>query len=343
MSEAELHILSSRLQGAKRAAAERGDLRTPLPVGYVYDDEGACVIDPDMEVQAAIRDVFAAFAAGGSAYQVVAAFVGRRFPLRAYGGVWAGQLRWGKLTHARALGVLSNPCYAGTYVYGRNITRRRVQPDGSVRTSLTRVPREQWPVVLHDHHEGYWTWADYVAAEAKLKANCTHDGARPAREGLALCQGIMFCGSCGRPMTTRYHSGGRAAYGCSLSRADHEATPTCRSLTRASSSARSALSPSTASRSPPGSPPRSVHSCGNVTLRPTPYAQTTPALDEQNVHAPADQRVERVGHRQGTQGLPGRRGTMPCPSESPSDAVSHCPHPWESSSPAQAEAGKRPP
>ncbi|MCX4589256.1 recombinase family protein [Streptomyces sp. NBC_01549] len=230
MSEAELHILSSRLQGAKRAAAERGDLRSPLPVGYVYDDEGNCVIDPDMEVQAAIRDVFAAFAAGGSAYQVVAAFVDRRFPLRAYGGAWAGQLRWGKLTHARALGVLSNPCYAGTYVYGRNTTRRRVQPDGSVRTSLTRVPREQWPVVLHDHHEGYWTWADYVAAEAKLKANCTRDGARPAREGLALCQGIMFCGSCGRPMTTRYHSSGRAAYECSLSRADHEATATCRSI-----------------------------------------------------------------------------------------------------------------
>ncbi|WP_331718602.1 recombinase family protein (plasmid) [Streptomyces sp. NBC_00289] len=229
-SEAELHILSSRLQGAKRAAAERGDLRFPLPVGYVYDDEGECVIDPDMEVQAAIRDVFAAFAAGGSAYQVVAAFAGRRFPLRAYGGAWAGQLRWGKLTHARALGVLSNPCYAGTYVYGRNITRRRVLPDGSVRTSLTRVPREKWPVVLHDHHEGYWTWADFVAAEAKLKANCTHDGARPAREGLALCQGIMFCGSCGRPMTTRYHHDGQAVYGCSLSRADHEATATCRSI-----------------------------------------------------------------------------------------------------------------
>lgn len=110
MSEAELHILAGRLQGAKRAAAERGELHFPLPVGYVYDDEGACVIDPDVEVQTAIRDVFAAFAAGGSAYAVVAAFVGRRFPLRAYGGVWAGQLRWGKLTHARVLGVLGNPC-----------------------------------------------------------------------------------------------------------------------------------------------------------------------------------------------------------------------------------------
>ena len=75
------------------------------------------VIDPDAEVQAAIRDVFAAFAACGSAYGVVAAFAGRRFPLRAYGGAWAGQLRWGKLTHARVLGVLKNPCYAGAYVH----------------------------------------------------------------------------------------------------------------------------------------------------------------------------------------------------------------------------------
>lgn len=202
MSEAELHILSSRLQGAKRAAAERGDLRFPLPVGYLYDDEGDCVIDPDEEVQAAIRDVFAAFAVGRSAYQVVGAFVGRRFPLRAYGGAWAGQLRWGKLTHSRSLGVLSNPCYAGTYVYGRFATRRRVQPDGTVRTGIELLPREQWPIILHDHHEGYWSWAEFVAAEAKLKANCTHDGARPPREGLALCQGIMFRGSCGRPPAT---------------------------------------------------------------------------------------------------------------------------------------------
>ncbi|MFJ1609342.1 recombinase family protein [Streptomyces sp. NPDC088253] len=131
MSEAELHILASRLRGAKRVAAERGELRFALPVGYVYDDEGFCVMDPDAEVQAVIRDVFAAFASGGSACQVVGAFVGRRFPLRAYGGVWAGQLRRGKLTHSRTLGVLSNPCYPGTYVHGRYATRRTVRPDGT--------------------------------------------------------------------------------------------------------------------------------------------------------------------------------------------------------------------
>ena len=231
MSEAELHFLAGRLQGAKRAAAERGELRFPLPVGFVYDDDGDTIIDPDAEVQAAVADVFAAFRAGGSAYQVVAAFKGRRFPLRAYGGVWAGQLRWGRLTHSRVLGMLANPAYAGTYVFGRYHSRRVVSPDGVVSTKTVELPRDQWPVVIHDHHPGYIGWDDYLANGARLAANLTNAGARPPREGHALCQGIITCGSCGRPMTTRYHRNGHAAYECSASRADQMATATCRSIT----------------------------------------------------------------------------------------------------------------
>src|SRR6266545_3223742 len=132
MSEAAIHLLTSRLGESKRAAARRGDLRVPLPVGYVYDDENMVVIDPDAEVAAAVADVFASFTATGSAYGVAGAFAGRRFPRRAYGGVWAGQIRWGRLTHARAAGILSNPVYAGAYVFGRRRTRQVVQPDGSV-------------------------------------------------------------------------------------------------------------------------------------------------------------------------------------------------------------------
>ena len=107
----------------------------PLPVGFVYDLDGQVVIDPDAEVAAAIGDVFAAFAQTGSAYGVAGAFAGRRFPRRAYGGAWAGQLRWGRLTHARAAGILRNPVYAGAYVFGRRHTRQVVHADGSVHTS----------------------------------------------------------------------------------------------------------------------------------------------------------------------------------------------------------------
>jgi DNA invertase Pin-like site-specific DNA recombinase len=232
MGEMELHVMAQRLHANKRAAAERGELRTPLPVGLVHDDDADIVLDPDAEVQAAIRDVFAAFATCGSAYGVVAVFKGRRFPLRAYGGAWAGQLRWGTLTCARVLDVLKNPCYAGAYVHGRYTSRRTVEPDGTVRTSLVERPRAEWPVLIKDHHEGYITWADYLANEAKLAANRTNAGARPPREGSALCQGIIVCGSCGKPMRTSYHTQARPAYECS-SRADRLTTPTCRSVAAA--------------------------------------------------------------------------------------------------------------
>jgi DNA invertase Pin-like site-specific DNA recombinase len=232
LGEVELHVMAQRLQDSKRAAAGRGELRTPLPVGYVHDTDGEVVIDPDAEVQAAVADLFTAFASCGSAYGVVAAFAGRRFPLRAYGGAWAGQLRWGALTHARVLGVLRNPCYAGAYVHGRYTSHRRVEPDGTVHTGLIERPRAEWPVLLTEHHEGYLSWADYLANEAKLAANRTNTGARPPREGSALCQGIIFCGSCGKPMRTNYHSDQRPSYECS-SRADRLMTPSCRSVVAA--------------------------------------------------------------------------------------------------------------
>ena len=201
----------------------------PLPVGLVYDDENNVVIDPDEEVAAAISDVFAAFTATGSAYGVAGVFAGRRFPRRAYGGVWAGQVRWGKLTHARAAGILRNPAYAGAYVYGRRRSRQVVHPDGSVHSSVTELPRDQWEVLIPGHHAGYITFEEYLANEAKLAANRTNAGARPPREGTALCQGIVFCGACGRSMQVRYQDR-YPRYECSHSRANHVAAPLCGSV-----------------------------------------------------------------------------------------------------------------
>jgi hypothetical protein len=187
------------------------------------------VIDPDQEVAGAVADVFAAFTATGSAYGVVGAFAGRRFPRRAYGGVWAGQVRWGRLTHARAAGILRNPVCAGAYVFGRRRTRQVVHPDGSVHSATTELPRDQWEVLIPGHHQGYITFEAYLANEAKLAANRTNAGARPPREGTALCQGIVFCGACGRSVQVRYQDR-YPRYECSHSRADHVATPLCGSV-----------------------------------------------------------------------------------------------------------------
>jgi hypothetical protein len=219
MSEAELHLLHSRLDGARLAAAERGELRLPLPAGYAYDAAGQVVKDPDEEVAAAVADVFAAFTASGSAFGVVAAFAARRFP-----GGRAGERSWGRLTYSRVVGLLHNPVYAGAYAFGRHRTRQQVDADGGVHARTRAVARGQWHVLIRDHHEGYITRDDYLAIEAKMAASQTSGGARPPREGSALCQGIIYCG-CGRHMGVHYHQG-RAYYAC-RARSDRQATPDC--------------------------------------------------------------------------------------------------------------------
>ena len=96
MSEAELHVMAGRLQGAKRAAAERGELRFALPVGYVYDEDGRRSSTPTRRCRPRSRMCSPRSSQTGSAYGVLGAFTGRRFPKRAWGGAWAGELRWGR-------------------------------------------------------------------------------------------------------------------------------------------------------------------------------------------------------------------------------------------------------
>ncbi len=229
MSEAELHILAGRLQESKRAAAHRGELGFPLPVGYVHDEDGQIVLDPNEEIRGAISDAFAAFEATGSAYAVVGTFSGRPFPQRAYGGAWAGDIRWGRLTHGRIQDLLRNPSYAGAYVFGRFRSQRWIDAEGIIRTRTVELPREEWAVLIHDHHPAYISWETHLGIQEHLAANCTHNGARPPREGAALLQGLVLCGSCGHTMATHYPSN-RPHYDCSHSRANHLHLPGCRSV-----------------------------------------------------------------------------------------------------------------
>jgi len=94
-------------------------------------------MDPDEEVRAAVGLVFHLFRETGSAFGVMQRFAesGLRFPKRAYGGVWAGKILWGRLTHSRVLGILKNPSYAGMYVFGRYQYRREISADGAVADS----------------------------------------------------------------------------------------------------------------------------------------------------------------------------------------------------------------
>jgi DNA invertase Pin-like site-specific DNA recombinase len=214
MAQAELHFLRARLQGGKRNKAAKGELHFPLPVGFCYDAEGGTVPDPDAEVRGAVALVFRLFRETGSAYAVVQRFAqaGLRFPKRAYGGVWDGKLVWGRLSHERVLGILRNPAYAGAYVFGRYQYRRIPAADGQIHTKVEEVPRGEWCVNLPDHHEGYIDWEEYLANQERLALNRTGTEATvlsgPAREGLALLQGLLVCARCGRRLTVRYRGNG---------------------------------------------------------------------------------------------------------------------------------------
>jgi DNA invertase Pin-like site-specific DNA recombinase len=222
MSEAELHWLHCRLVGGKLEKAQRGLLRWRLPVGLVYDAAGQIVFDPDEEIQHAVRQVFEVFAASQSALAVVKHFAehGLQIPVRLWQRQRKGEVVWRPLRHARVLSMLHNPFYAGAYVYGRTTTRRRPQPGEAprVKGSTRQVKRDDWPIVLREHHPGYISWAQFRRHLAQLDDNRTYDAEQrrgAIRVGGALLQGSVVCGVCGRRMTVRYMPDGiRPIYVC---------------------------------------------------------------------------------------------------------------------------------
>jgi DNA invertase Pin-like site-specific DNA recombinase len=113
MSEAELHLLRARLLGGQLNKARRGELWMKPPLGFVYDDSGRIVFDPDQQVQRAVRLLFETFRRTGSAMRVVHHFKteGVLWPRRITKGVRAGELLFGPLEHSRVLGILHNPRY----------------------------------------------------------------------------------------------------------------------------------------------------------------------------------------------------------------------------------------
>lgn len=214
MAQAELHFIRSRLQGGKLNKAKKGELRFPLPVGYVFDEANRIVKDPDEQVRSAVEMVFTAFLEAGSAYGVVHHFARKNllFPKRSYGGVWAGKLQWGRLTDSRVLAILKNPSYAGVYAFGRYRCVKDILEDGEVRSRIARMPRDEWLVEIHDHHAGYTSFEQHLKNLDAIQHNRTNPKeailSGPAREGLAMLQRLLICGYCGRHLTPRYRGNG---------------------------------------------------------------------------------------------------------------------------------------
>jgi DNA invertase Pin-like site-specific DNA recombinase len=157
MSEAELHILRARLDGGIRHKAARGELRRGLPTGFVWGDaDGEILFHPDAAVVNAIRTVFARFKETGSARRVWLWFRsnGLLFPLQDT-RTMGRNVRWVVPTYHAIHSVLSHPCYAGAYTYGRTRKQRYIDDQGNLRSRSRRLPRNEWAVLIRDHHQGF--------------------------------------------------------------------------------------------------------------------------------------------------------------------------------------------
>jgi DNA invertase Pin-like site-specific DNA recombinase len=205
-SEVELHVLRSRLRGGILSKARRGELKTRLPTGFVYDHNDKVIIDPDKQIQQCLRLFFDIFQRTGAAFATVKAFAtdDMKFPCRMHLGPDRGKVKWQRLTSGRALSILNNPRFAGAYYYGRQRSRKNV--DGS--TTYFQVPRDQWLVLIKDVHPGYITWQQYEDNLQRMRQNAIAYNLigrkTPPREGPCLLQGLAICGKCGQRMTIRY-------------------------------------------------------------------------------------------------------------------------------------------
>jgi DNA invertase Pin-like site-specific DNA recombinase len=217
MADFELVWLRQRMDGGRWHLARKGEYAFRAPVGYVRDDDGRLMLDPDEEVRRAVELLFERYRVAGSCREVVRYFVDRalRFPAR-----FGERVTWSLPNLGRFARIVHNPIYAGAYVYGRAQTDT-VFEDGRRRTRKRRRQMGDWPVLIKGAHAGYISWEEFVANQKRMSENTATFGPAATRgaprEGHALLQGLLVCGRCNDRCGVRYvgQDGRYAHYLCS--------------------------------------------------------------------------------------------------------------------------------
>src|SRR4029077_13564222 len=93
---------------------------------------------------------------------------GLKFPLQMHQG---GEIRWVEASYTAIHQVLTNPVYAGAYVYGR--TRHEIVLDatGGRKKRVRHLPRAEWQVLIPEHHPGFIDWQTYEANQERIARN----------------------------------------------------------------------------------------------------------------------------------------------------------------------------
>ena len=216
MSEVELHTMRNRLDRGRLNKAQRGELFSHVPLGYVRLASGGVAFDSDEQARSVTRLLFEKFEEIGSEHGLLRYLVRHdiRLPIRVHRGPNRGQLEWHRATLSTLAIVLHHPLYAGAYAYGRHVSDSKAQYAGGKRR-LKVQPMAAWKVLLKDRWPAYITWERYLQNQQRLQQNrCLPQSPGRPRPGLALLGGIAACGNCGRRLAVHYRDGQAAFYRC---------------------------------------------------------------------------------------------------------------------------------
>src|SRR5215211_3125570 len=232
MSELELSLLRARSTEALKQKARRGELFFTVAVGYIKVGRDKIEMDPDLRVREAIGLVFARFAEMQSVRQVFLSLRADQIALPYIDSKSSGQhqLLWKPPVYATVNNLLTNPVYAGAYVFGRTGSRMTIENGRKRILRGYRKNRSDWAVLLVDHHEGYLSWADYERNQRLIADNANGKGMMvrgAVRKGEALLVGLLRCGHCGRRLLVSYNGtkGDIGRYYCDATRSDPAAAP----------------------------------------------------------------------------------------------------------------------
>lgn len=207
MSEAELHVLKSRMHQGKLNKAKRGKLFTCVPRGYMRSPDGGIAFDPDEQVRSVVALVFAKYTELGSLTKVHAYLLANQFQLglRVYKGPGKGQLIWQRPRCSALYEMLHHPFYAGAYAYGRCPLDRIPRVVGQRPSGRRNLPLEEWICLLKDKVPAYITWEQYEENRRRLAAGDLGRGSPKFVGGHAttLLNRIVRYGRCGRAMVMR--------------------------------------------------------------------------------------------------------------------------------------------
>lgn len=217
-SELELSMFRQRSQEALRLKAARGELITTVAIGYRRRADDRLEQDPDKRIREALSLTFRKFAEIGSVRQLVLWLRQERIELPiAVHGAQGRSVQWRLPRYNTVHRLLTNPVYAGAYVYGRTFTRVRFEGGRKVAThGIARRP-EEWAVVIRNHHDGYITWEEHDRNQKVIAGNANMKGAMvrgSVRNGSGLLVGLLRCGHCGRKLQVHHNARQGPRYVC---------------------------------------------------------------------------------------------------------------------------------